>query len=505
MKKISQRNLYYSLVLAAVMMLFLIGYFAWMLPSLYVDYIEEQNVEAVKEQHNAFMEHGSYDGIQVKNPSACASVKIPFSGPDIEVATKLVSMKITAVEHETQALLTELQKFIKSLQSEGLGSTKADSKEADSGAGKMELRFADSRFYKQINKWKNKLSDISAEYVKLPVKIEFIQPDHKSKLYNSELFKVHSLSDRKAVLEASVENYENKYTNYLVIEYTVDGIVCSILPVVTPEMEEIRPVVMQSLPMLGAVILVITLIFSQVYSGGIVQPVYQKLEDMNQVLLEENKRQEVFMRASSHQLKTPITCISLIVQMAKEFMGETRATEIERQLNRLTHLEESLLLLSRIDAGTLTFDRKPTDVFTILSLASDNLYELFLQNGVLIDIPEMGEMNINVDLNWTMEAVMNLMKNCMEATETGTAVHCSYEKNPLYVQMRIWDEGEGFTKEDLTHLFERFYRGEKTKNTGIGIGLSLSKAIIEMQNGIIRAFNLPKGGACFEIRFYTSY
>ncbi len=207
----------------------------------------------------------------------------------------------------------------------------------------------------------------------------------------------------------------------------------------------------------------------------------------------------------AHQLKTPITSISLTVQMAKEFMGETRATEIERQLNRLTHLEESLLLLSRIDAGTLTFDRKPTDVFTILSLASDNLYELFLQNGVLIDIPEMGEMNINVDLNWTMEAVMNLMKNCMEATETGTAVHCSYEKNPLYVQMRIWDEGEGFTKGDLTHLFERFYRGEKTKNTGIGIGLSLSKAIIEMQNGIIRAFNLPKGGACFEIRFYTSY
>ena len=70
---------------------------------------------------------------------------------------------------------------------------------------------------------------------------------------------------------------------------------------------------------------------------------------------------------------------------------------------RLMHLEEALLLLSRIDAGTLAFDRKPTDVFTLLSLASDNLYELFIQKGVLIDIPEMGEMNINVDLNWTME------------------------------------------------------------------------------------------------------
>ena len=116
----------------------------------------------------------------------------------------------------------------------------------------------------------------------------------------------------------------------------------------------------------------------------------------------------------------------------------------------------------------------------------------------------MGEININVDLNWTMEAVMNLMKNCMEAAGAGAAVHCSYEKNPLYVQIRIWDEGEGFAKEDLPHLFERFYRGENAKNTGIGIGLSFSKAIIEMQNGIIRAFNLPDGGACFEIRFYTS-
>ena len=206
----------------------------------------------------------------------------------------------------------------------------------------------------------------------------------------------------------------------------------------------------------------------------------------------------------AHQLKTPITSISLTVQMAKEHLGDIRTAEIGRQISRLMHLEEALLLLSRIDAGTLAFDRKPTDVFTLLSLASDNLYELFIQKGVLIDIPEMGEMNINVDLNWTMEAVMNLMKNCMEATGIDTAVHCSYEKNPLYVQIRIWDEGEGFAKEDLPHLFDRFYRGEKAKNTGIGIGLSLSKAIIEMQSGIIRAFNLPNGGACFEIRFYTS-
>lgn len=205
----------------------------------------------------------------------------------------------------------------------------------------------------------------------------------------------------------------------------------------------------------------------------------------------------------AHQLKTPITSISLSVQMAKEELEETFAAGIERQVSRLTYLEEALLLLSRIDAGTLALDRKPTDVFTLLTLAADNLYELSLQEDTAIDVPEMAATEISVDLEWTMEAVMNLMKNCMEAAGAGTEVHCSCEENPLYVEIRIWDEGTGFAKEDIPRLFDRFYRGKNAKDTGIGIGLSLSKSIIEMQNGVIRAYNLSDGGACFEIRFYS--
>ncbi len=204
----------------------------------------------------------------------------------------------------------------------------------------------------------------------------------------------------------------------------------------------------------------------------------------------------------AHQLKTSITSVSLTLQMEKAHKKRATMMEIERQIGRLMHLEEALLQLSRIDAGTLTLDRKPTDVFTMLTLASDNLYALCIQKGVRIEIPEMSEIDIHADLDWTMEAVMNVMKNCVEAAETGSAVHCSCESNPLYVQIRIWDEGEGFAKEDIPHLFERFYQGRTSKNAGIGIGLSLSKAILEMQNGIIRAYNLPNGGACFELRFY---
>lgn len=240
--------------------------------------------------------------------------------------------------------------------------------------------------------------------------------------------------------------------------------------------------------------------------SGLQDEIYKTITTLNQtrdIALQEKSNYADNLSNIAHQLKTPITAISLSVQMMKEQPSSDYSGQIRRQLDRLTHLEEALLLLSRIDAGTLTMKRNSVDVFTLLTLASDNLQELFMQNGISIDIPEEGGIDIVADLDWTMEAMMNLMKNCMEHTKAGTIVHCSYEKNPLYVQIRIWDEGDGFAKEDLPHLFERFYHGENGSVGGIGIGLSLSKEIIEMQNGIIRAFNLHEGGACFEIRFYS--
>ncbi len=204
----------------------------------------------------------------------------------------------------------------------------------------------------------------------------------------------------------------------------------------------------------------------------------------------------------AHQIKTPITAISLSVQMMKQNIDNKHLEQIEKQLLRLTHLEEALLVLSRIDAGTLYLQREEVDVFTLLVLAADNMQELFAGSGTSVDIPELGEMLMIADLDWTMEAVMNLMKNCMEHSPGGT-IHCSYAQNPLYTEILIWDDGEGFVKEDIPHIFERFYRGQNAGEGGIGIGLALSKEMIERQNGTIRAKNKPDGGALFEIRFYS--
>ncbi len=203
----------------------------------------------------------------------------------------------------------------------------------------------------------------------------------------------------------------------------------------------------------------------------------------------------------AHQIRTPITAISLSLQMMRQEPDGRHLKQVEKQLRRLTRLEEALLVLSRIDAGTLPLQRKEVDVFTLLVLAADNLQELFKGSGTSIEIPEAGGMMIMADLDWTMEAVMNLMKNCMEHGKGGE-VHCSYEQNPLYTEILIWDEGEGFAKEDIPHLFERFYRGQNAGEGGIGIGLALAKEIVERQNGTISAKNRRGGGALFEIRFY---
>lgn len=204
----------------------------------------------------------------------------------------------------------------------------------------------------------------------------------------------------------------------------------------------------------------------------------------------------------AHQIKTPITAMSLSLQMIKQENGGKALCQMQKQLGRLMRLEESLLLLSRLDAGTLHLKKERTDIFTLLVLAADNLQELLTAAGVTVDIPENGEMAVTADLDWTMEAVSNLMKNCMEHNKGGT-IYCTYGQNPLYTEIAIWDEGEGFAKEDIPHLFERFYRGKNADEGGIGIGLALAKEIIERQNGTIRAKNRPSGGACFEIRIYS--
>ncbi len=205
----------------------------------------------------------------------------------------------------------------------------------------------------------------------------------------------------------------------------------------------------------------------------------------------------------AHQLKTPITAAFLSLQLMEKEIPGTYAEQVKQQLKRLNSLEESLLMLSKIDAGTLPLKREKVDLYTALNLAADNLNDLLRKNCITIDIPENGCIEFLGDLEWTMEALINLIKNCMEHSKPGGVVHCDYSENPLYVEIRVWDDGDGFDTEDLPYLFDRFYRGQRAVGDGIGIGLALARSIFELQNGTITACNLQSGGARFEIRIYS--
>ena len=205
----------------------------------------------------------------------------------------------------------------------------------------------------------------------------------------------------------------------------------------------------------------------------------------------------------AHQLKTPISALFLSMQLMEKETPHAGTEQMKRQLERLYRLEESLLMLAKIDAGILRLEREKVDLYTALNLAAENLEELLAKKKISVEIPERGCVEINGDLEWTMEAFLNLIKNCMEHSKPGQSVHCDYFQNPLYAEVLIWDEGTGIAKEDLPHLFERFYRGKGAADGGVGIGLALARSILELENGSIAVRNLPEGGACFYVRIYS--
>lgn len=200
----------------------------------------------------------------------------------------------------------------------------------------------------------------------------------------------------------------------------------------------------------------------------------------------------------AHQLKTPLTALSLAAQNT----GDDAARSMAAPLARLTGLEESLLLLARLDTGALPLHPRPTDLYTLLMMAADNLQPLTEAAGVTLDIPELETVTVSCDPDWTMEALLNLMKNCVDHAPAGSAVRCICRRNALYTEVTFRDAGDGFSPKDLTHLFERFYRGDHASPDSTGLGLAIAKELLERQNALVHAENAPEGGGQFVVRFY---
>ena len=210
----------------------------------------------------------------------------------------------------------------------------------------------------------------------------------------------------------------------------------------------------------------------------------------------------------SHQLKTPLTSITIMIDNIldnPDMDKETRIdfiNNIKRQIYNINFLINSLLKLSKLDANTVKFLNKEEKLENILNKAISNVSIISDLKNVKINMQGNTKSKVYCDAKWQIEAISNILKNAVEHSKEGGIVDIYFEENKIYAQIKIKDYGIGIDSEDLPHIFERFYKGKKSSPDSIGIGLALSKTIIENNNGMI-SVESDKTGTKFIIKYFN--
>lgn len=209
----------------------------------------------------------------------------------------------------------------------------------------------------------------------------------------------------------------------------------------------------------------------------------------------------------SHQIKTPITAISLMIELLSvpELSDEKRMEYVEKinhQTNRITWLIKNLLTLSQLEVDMLELKKERVQLHSILN-ALYNTFEIMAEvKGVNLSFNCPDDVYIVCDKHWMGEAISNIVKNCIEHTNEGGSVKINAIQNNIATEIIISDTGVGIAKEHLSNIFKRFYKAPGSSNNSVGIGLSMSKQIIMRQNGTVSAESEIGVGSRFIIKLY---
>lgn len=520
--KLSKKTFLYSIVLAAGMVALVIVYFVLMLPSLYVDYVMDSNLQSVVDIQKGYMEHGNYEGLEIKNPSAVYTVEIPMEGEQVYITGKFIKLTFEIQDEELQEILGHFRGMMKNMENaEGL----EDNRENFSQEPFLEL-------------WENGLKDkflteemTAGDY---PVKAE-VELKEAEDVYKEEYYRLHRISDELMVYEYGISNDSYGYTTYIAMGKTEHTFIFTVLPTMTPRMEEITPVVMGSLPMIITVVFLAVLIASGFFSRKIVNPIirlagyaesaktaenfevkpfeaesedeigtlsralnelydklresYLELEGQNRILEEENERQEVFMRASSHQLKTPVAAALLLVEGMINEVGKYKDTktylpEVKKQLLSMRKIVEDILDLNH-------HARNPEkETVTIEGLTKEVLkaYEVQIENCKLM-LTITGEKNLQTDREMMKKIIDNLVSNSVQHTPEGERIEIIIDEESLCIR----NYGSHIEEKLLANIFEPFVSSdsrEKGKGLGLYVAayycriLSCTLQITNMENGV---------------------
>lgn len=256
-----------------------------------------------------------------------------------------------------------------------------------------------------------------------------------------------------------------------------------------------------------------TLQFSAAQEGTVgilVNEIYKmtvELREQNAELRKSHGFMKESLEDISHQLRTPLTSMVLLVNLlSKPSLSDAQRMGYVKNLanlnTRMQWLIETLLKISRLDAGVVQFRRQDISCEQLLHKALEPLVISAELKNVTIVLPQTADVTFQADFDRMVEAVGNILKNCIEHTPDGGRITISADANPVYTSISISDTGNGISEEDKPHIFERFYQSSEFAKNGYGIGLAYARQTVSAQNGTLTVDNIEPHGACFEMRMY---
>ena len=506
---LSKKTFVYSAVISGIIICLMIAYFALMVPSLYVDHVKKRNFKAIKEIQETYLKDGDYDNITSPNPVGSATIKIPAAGNEVYLSNKFTSIKITIKDEEILKLVDKIRYY-------------STHREELKNINKEDFNFTNNI----QNIFKDKIFKDN-----LPLTFELVETDNKF-IYEELSSKFDVVADDTVIYQADVSDGRNYYTNYFAMSLDNNDIIASILTVMTPGIEEIRPIIFQSLPMIIAVTFLLILIATIIFSRKIVIPIeklanhavfikentnleiepmkidgqdeiavlgvtlndlyvklnenFKELEEKNKYLSEQNKRQEVFLRASSHQLKTPVAAALLLVDGMINEIGKYKNTKeylpkVKLQLQSMRKIIDDILnLKNSIEA----INKENLDICEIID-------EVLLSHEVQVKSKEIriqkecSSLNIITDRKIIFKIIDNLVSNAINYTPIGDSIKITLSEKCL----TIINYGAFIEEELLPNIFEPFV-SSNSENRGHGLGLYIVAYYAKQLNYEVKIRNI---------------
>ncbi len=536
---LSKKTFLYSIILAVIMTVFILGYFVLMLPSLYVDYVMDSNLKSVMEIQEGYMEDRTYDGLTVKNPSSVYTMEIPDEGTEIYVSGKFFKMTVKIQDEELLVMLDSVRKMMDDMGDNGItGGTAKEKGESTTGGenGSADGENTGRKPEYLLKLWeqiKGKFTEENLFAENCPVAVQ-VEGKEKQGIYREEYSKIHRTEGDSFVYEGGVSDGDYSYTTYVAMGRVKDAFIITVLPAMTPRMEEIRPVVMGSLPMIGAVMFLLVLLASRFFSGKIVNPIirlagyaesvraldgyeseafisdsedeigalgralhelyrelsekYQELELKNKALEEENERQEVFLRATSHQLKTPVTAALLVVEGMMNEVGKYKNTkeylpEVKKHLLSMRKIVEDILYLNyhaeNMQKEELALEALVQELIRTYKVQADD-------KG--LDVSIRGSGMVKADREMMKKIVDNILSNAVQYTPEGQRIEIEAGTGELYVK----NYGVSIDPQILPNIFEPFVSSDESRK-GKGLGLYVASYYSRLSGCELKVENIENG------------